>query len=334
MKAIHDPAAVRFPIEMGRRNAVVTIYRREKRLAGDRVHVDYRVGSYDETGKRTFVCFTDFDAAVQAAEARFDALGRGIAEVLTLAGPARLDYLAATKGLPPGVTLVDLRNAWLREHQKPPIDPIRVPALVDAFIESRSKETRRGKPASDEYRTDLRLRLGKFAEAFPVDTAHLTGRKLQEWIDSTEQTGRNRFNMLRIVGKLLRWAQKRGHLPEGKLPTDGLDIRALTDDGPIETFEPQELERLLRGANAEMLPPRRHRGLCRSANGGGHAPRLVRRKAGARFHLGDRQHGEDQIASTGADPAGARGMAGAGQERSGPGCAVCLPEQANRLARP
>ena len=87
-----------------------------------------------------------------------------------------------------------------------------------------------------------------------MQVSALTGAKLQAWIDATGQTGRNRFNTLRLVHSLLKWGQKRGCLPEGKLATGALAINPPTNDRPIEFFEPEELRKRPLAAK-DALPP-------------------------------------------------------------------------------
>lgn len=254
MKANGTASNVLFPYVVEKRNGRATIYRREK-VKNGRAYPEFRVATFTEDGKTQLVSFASFDDALKEAEARIAALGRGLVEVTTLSGPSRLDYLAAVQKLPPGVTLSEAADAWLRSAQGPQIAPIRVGDLVSAFIASRERTTRMGRPASAEYARDIERRLGKLAEAFPADNADaLTAARLEAWIDATGQKGRHRFNTLRLVRTLLKWGQKRGHLPEGKLPTDKLEIVAPVDDAAIGIFTPQELARLFAVAKEDMIP--------------------------------------------------------------------------------
>ncbi|MGE3312216.1 MAG: tyrosine recombinase XerC [Limisphaerales bacterium] len=254
MDASRAEPNVSFPHVVERRNGRATIYRREK-VRGARTYVEYFLATFDTDGKRRLASFSDFNDALKAAEARIAALGRGLVEVTTLSGPARLDYLAAVQKLPSGVTLNDAADAWLRVASGPQVIPITVPELVAAFMASRDRTTRMGRPASPEYARDIERRLGKLSEAFPADNVDtLTTARLEAWIDATGQTGRHRFNTLRLVRTLLKWGQKRGHLPDGKLPTDKLEIVAPVDDSAIEIFTPQELARLLAVAKSDMIP--------------------------------------------------------------------------------
>ncbi len=242
-----------FPLVVKRKNASATIYRRE-RVKNGRIYVEFRLSMFDQDGRRVMTNYPDVQRAIRAAEAQLDALGRGLAAVTTLSGPERLDFLSAKRILPAGATLTDAVNALLRQQEASAVTPITVPNLVAAFIASREKSTRRGGPASDVYLSDLTKRLAKLSTAFPSDdVSDLTAPRLEAWIDALGLVGRNRFNTLRLVRTLLKWGQNRGHLREGKLPTDKLDIHP-GEGGAIEIFTPAELAKLLAAAKPEMVP--------------------------------------------------------------------------------
>lgn len=242
-----------FPHIIAKRNGRATIYRGERSKGGN-TYLEFRLATYGTDGRRHLKTFPTFEKAVEAAEKKLVALGRGLVDTTLLSGPARLDYLNARKLLPATVGLTDAANAWLRTQEAHKSEPIPVPDLVTAFIASREAGTRRGKAASAAYRIDLRRRLGKFAEAFLCDVADVSVPAIEEWLGSAKQRGRNRFNTLRLIRTLMRWAQKRGHLPPGGIVTDKLEINAPSDDGPIEIFMPAELARLLAVAKPSLVP--------------------------------------------------------------------------------
>lgn len=253
MEAKNPPPSVAFPHVITKRNGKATIYRVERSKAG-RTYVEFKLGIYDSVGKRTLTSFADFDAAVKAANTRLDALGRGLVDTTILSGPDRLDYLNARRILGPTVTLTEAAQTWQRHQEQARPAPIRVSDAVAAFIASREAGTRRGKSASEAYLNDIRRRLTRFSNAFQCDLGDLTTAALEAWIAESGETGRNRFNSLRLVRTLLKWAQRRGHLLAGPLPTDPMEIAAPVDDGPIEVFTPAELRRLLTAAKPQMLP--------------------------------------------------------------------------------
>ena len=253
MEAKGNQTGVSFPHVIERRNGRATIYR-VARKKGGRTYVEFRVAMFDSAGKRSFSSFSDFKQAVSTAEARIAALGRGLVDVTTLSGAARLDYLEARRLLPSNVTLAEAAQSWTKAQQLTKVTSIRVPDLVEAFATSRESSTRKGKTASADYARDIRRRLGKFAEAFQVDAGDVTAPLIEEWLDELQQTGRNRVNTLRLVRTLLRWAQKRGHLPDGPIATDKIDLVAPADGTSVEIFTPDELAKLFSVARPGLVP--------------------------------------------------------------------------------
>lgn len=242
-----------FPFVLEKRNGRATIYRGERRK-GAAVYEEFRVAIYESDGKRKLRTFSSFDEAHTYARTRLESLNRGVADVVTLTGNTRLDYLEARRLLPQLVSLTDAAKAWLERDAKPKATAIRVPDLVEAFATARKAATRHGRRASPEYARDIDRRLGRFAESFQVDVASVTPALVEAWLDETEQTGRNRFNTLRLLRTLFRWAQKRGNLPEGKVAPDAIDFAVTGDSTRVEIFTPEELARLLAAAREEMVP--------------------------------------------------------------------------------
>ncbi|HAB17278.1 MAG TPA: site-specific integrase [Verrucomicrobiota bacterium] len=240
-------AGLSFPYTVTKRNGKATIYRYSGERAG-RPWKEYKLAVFDSDGKRQLKSFADFGAAVKEAEARLEALGRGLLDVTIVQGPARLDYLEALRLLPPGRTLTEAVKALIA---RPNIKPLRVADLVSAFVASKESATRHGAPASERYLRDIRSRLKRFKDVFQMEVHTVTGSQIEDW--AAEWSGRNRFNSLRLVRTLLKWAQKRGHLPPGPLPTDQLDIAHRDTDAP-EIFTPDELRKLLDAARPDLVP--------------------------------------------------------------------------------
>ncbi len=164
------------------------------------------------------------------------------------------DYVATMKRLPEGVTLRDLADCYLKRH------PAGLPAksvreVVDELIKSK---TEAGK--SDVYIKDLEGRLYPFAEAFQVRLSTITGLQVEEYIralrlpGSTANTprlsGRSQNNHRRIIGTLFKFAVRRGYLPKDHDELSAVE-RAQDDNGEIEIFTPDELEKLF---NACLTP--------------------------------------------------------------------------------
>ena len=129
-----------FPFTITKRNGKATIYRRDK-VKGTGTYPEYRLAFYDSAGKRHLESFSEFPTALKTANARLDALLQGTADVLTLSGSQRLDYLQATKLLPPGVTLTEAVKGYQRLRRADDVTAISVSDLVAEFIQTRTNQT-------------------------------------------------------------------------------------------------------------------------------------------------------------------------------------------------
>ncbi|MBN9689736.1 MAG: hypothetical protein J0M24_05815 [Verrucomicrobia bacterium] len=246
-------AGLSFPHVVTRRHGTATIYQYQ-RTKGGVEYTEFKLAAFDSAGRRSFRSFSNFNEALKEAEARLAALGQGLVEVTTLHGPTRLDYLNAIGLLPLGRTLTDAVNALLREHTKPKADPIRVSDLVAAFLHAKEGRTRSGRPASDAYRRDLEWRLSRFVETFQMDISDVSPRQIEDWIEKVAPGPVNAWNMVRLLRTLFRWAQKRGHLPSGPLPTDSLDIHKPVSTEAPGILTPAQLKTLLASLTPSMVP--------------------------------------------------------------------------------
>jgi integrase len=245
---------VSFPHVVTKRSGKATIYQTHQVKGGSR-YTTFRVCTYQSDGKRVASYHSDFKEALRSANAKLDAMGRGLVDNTVLSGPDRLDYLSALKILDGKASLTDAANAWVQKQTKEAAaTPMRVKDAVDGFMAAREAETKRAKPASAAYKSDFRRRLKKFADAFQCNLGDVTPTGIEAWLAATKQTGRNRFNTLRLVRTLFRWAQKRKHVPPGPIPTDDLDINCPPAGGAITTFTAAELSKLLHAAKPTMVP--------------------------------------------------------------------------------
>jgi integrase len=241
-----------WPHTIAKRGARVTIYRGE-RVKGGSTYVEFRVAFFNAAGQRKFQTVNSWDRAKKVAEARLEAQDKGLAEVVTLSGPERLDYLEAKRLLPAGHSLTDATRALLRSREAGVFAPISVADLAKKFIDSRITFTKNGKPASWDYERDLRARLARFSDAFRCDIKEVSQEAIEAWGRAQNLTGRNLFNSLRIIHGMLRWAQKRKFIGV-ELPTDALLFAKPKPAGGVKIFRAEELRRLLLAARLEMVP--------------------------------------------------------------------------------
>lgn len=163
------------------------------------------------------------------------------------------DYLAAVRRLPEHTSLKEAVDFYVKRH---PIGlpPKTVQEVVDELIESK---TRAGK--SEIYLRELNRRLGKFAAAFQVRIATITGRQIEDHIRALGGAGRTQNNVRQLLNTLFKFAIKRGYLPKDHDEMSAVE-RAAVDDGEIEVFTPDELRKLF----AACVTPVQERGKWRT----------------------------------------------------------------------
>jgi len=157
------------------------------------------------------------------------------------------EYVNAAKRLPENVTLKECVDFYLKRYliglpQKT------VKEVADELIDSKSKA---GK--SDVYIQDLQGRLNRFANAFNVRIAMITGKEIEAFIRSLGRSGRTQNNFRRIIGTLFKFAIKRGYLPKDNTEMDAVE-KAEDGSGEIEIFTADEMQKLLFHCRAEMIP--------------------------------------------------------------------------------
>lgn len=202
------------------------------------------------------------DLAEAQREARFvvNRLANAEGEVLKLSGLDRLayvdamqelrqwrpdarlsraiaDYTAAMKRLPDGVPLAVVVEEYLKRHPSG-LQVKTVRQVMDEMIATKAKAGR-----SQAYVTELEVRLGRFAKAFAVPIATVTGRQVQEWIHGLGLGPRSQNNFSRVVRTLFGFARARSYVPRDFDELDALEW-ADDDGGEIEIFTPTELRQL------------------------------------------------------------------------------------------
>jgi hypothetical protein len=191
---------IEFPFVITRGSVNVTIYRVKSATNAGGWY--YQVADYhqrkDAAGKpkRTLVSFADFDDAKQEAKRIAQLLVEGETHALEMRGAERASYACAVQTLEPtgtslelaatryaaavkilgdGSKLEEAARFYVARH---PVLSKTVPQLIDELI---AVKTARKK--SDRYLQDLRHRLGRFAESFPVNISEVDTGRLQSWLD-------------------------------------------------------------------------------------------------------------------------------------------------------
>ncbi len=226
--------------------------------------------AYYQGNRRVRLKFTTFaDAEAKANEVLIN-LANGDSEALKLTGNDRLayvdacqelrrwkegtrlhtavaDYVAAAKRLPDGVSLRECVDFFLKRH------PSGMPrkTVREVLDELLATKTNAGK--SDIYVKELRRRLGRFADAFQVPIATVTGAQIEELLRHRGHAARTQNNERRLIVMLFKYAVKRGYLPKDHDELSGVE-RADDSGTDIEVFTPAELRKLLDMVRPEMVP--------------------------------------------------------------------------------
>lgn len=181
-------------------------------------------------------------------------------------------YLAGQKLIPDGHSMLGIltdaasavavlkgRNVTLEAVAKfyvdrQPKQDKTVPDVVSEFIALRTKRTKKGSPASAKYLADLN-RLEKFATDFQCPIVEVTPTQIDAWTDKKKLAGRTRFNYLRLIRTLFRYAQSKEYFPRTVNAMEGVDgVDGYQDDSAIEIFSPAELRKFLEHARPELVP--------------------------------------------------------------------------------
>lgn len=272
-----DSSLEKGPLEVAKQGSIkVPIYSTTNRIyrlnpaSGNRElkseHPQFTV-IYYEGSRRVKRKFSDLAKARREADLAAIKLSNGEAEILKLKGTDRadyvhamrylrtwnenahlnlavLDYVSAIKRLPENTSLKEVVDFYLKRH---PIGlpPKSVQEVVDELVEVKEKS---GK--SEIYTKEMRRRLGKFAKAFQIRLALITGKQVEDFIRAMGVAGRTQNNYRQLINTLFRFAIKRGYLPKDHDEINAVEL-ADNDSGEIEIFTPLEIRKLF---NACIAP--------------------------------------------------------------------------------
>jgi hypothetical protein len=255
------------PIKIKRGSTVVKIYT-VKNTVGSTVYSQY-VLVYRSGNRRVSKKFADLEKATAEGELVATKLANGENEVLRLTSTDRAvyiescqelrpfnlplntavkDYVAAIRRLPPGTSLREAIDYFLRRN--PASMPQKtVQQVADEMIEAKTKAKR-----GDKHLADLESRLGKFADDHPMNISKITGLMIQRHLDGMSVTGRTRTNHLRHITSLFNFAIRKKYLPKDAMDEIEAVEKPELELTEIEIFSPAELQEILTAARPEIIP--------------------------------------------------------------------------------
>ncbi|MBM3841533.1 MAG: hypothetical protein FJ398_27040 [Verrucomicrobia bacterium] len=264
MKAKKSPPPKK-TLEVTRGNVTVKIYPTLNRVRG----VDYEQPTlvYYQGATRIRRRFSDWEEARREAELVATKLANGENEVLRLTPADRAiyvqaldllrpfnrplnlavaEYVEALGLIPTGATLKEAVADFAR-RQRSVRESRNVAEVVNEFIAAKEQAGR-----SERHLSDLRTRLTRFAQAFQMPVAQVTGRLIQTYLDAMTVGSRSKLNDLRLIVSLLRFAVRRKYAPRDLL--DELEAVEKPEVRPTETliFTPDELREMLDSVRPEL----------------------------------------------------------------------------------
>jgi integrase len=99
---------------------------------------------------------------------------------------------------------------------------------------------------------DVQSRLGRRADSFQCDIREVTVEGIQQFLDGLGGSNRTRFNYLRHITSLYRFAVRRKYVSRDMLEDLESIDRPQIEDGEIQIFSVEELRLLLEVARPEM----------------------------------------------------------------------------------
>jgi len=262
----------KFPITVKRGHTIVKIYRTPSRGC-DAYTVSYYLG--DQRVRKTFA---DLGLATTEAETVATKLSTGEVNVLTLTSDDRLSYVRAIEALKPtgvslemaamqfaeahallqGGSLVEAARYYVKRNP-PQMPKMLVPKVVEEMIAAKTADG-----VSKYYTSDLKWRLGRFAEKFPGSITFVTSAEIGDFLRGLKGepdengkalpvTGRSRNNFRRAIGTLINFAVSRGYLVKGTVEIEDV-AQAREENGEIEIFRPEEMAAVLKIADERLIP--------------------------------------------------------------------------------
>ena len=250
-------------IHLGR--VTVTVYKRTA-PSGDSC---FMVANYS-TGQRRFDSYGDEAAALDAANRLARQLSEREVVAAAMTNAQAADYAAAVEAIAPlGISLPTAANLFAaavrlvgdgqnvleaaKQFARTHATVVRKPVAeaVAEFIAARTQRTKKGRPASARYVSDMNSRLGRFAAVFCKDVCDVDSTEIQSWLDSMKTAGQTYKNYRAILHSFFGFAVSR-NLAAVNPVAKVTDVSAT--DAEIEVWTPEEMERLIAAAAPRFLP--------------------------------------------------------------------------------
>jgi integrase len=269
-----------FPWVKKKGSRTVTIYKREyQKRTKDGAKRDYReyiLVWYDDKGGRNRETSADLMALQTRALEVLEDLKEGRTDGGALRASQRNDYLRACHYMAPtGIALDvgarhfaeavkilggDLVIAAAQDYARRNKGVVHCPVskAVEEFVAAQERREQLGK-LSNVHVTRQAARLRAFAESAQMNVASVTADDIDAFLDSRGGSPRTRDNWADEIAAFYNWAKLKRHVPKDFDETERITRLDSDQDGPIEIYTPEEMQKLLTRAEStredkEMIP--------------------------------------------------------------------------------
>jgi len=209
------------------------------------------VVAWTESGERLRKSFRDpADAKTHAAKVAKHLASFGGTSLL-LTGEQLLAYrraLGLLGNVPVDVAVSEWAEGKAKRREEAKAQEVDVADIVREMLSAKVQAGR-----SHAHIRDLRYRLERFADAFHCPLAAVTPSQVSEWLLKLKQSPRSRNNFLTAARSLVRFAERRGHVPKGRVDLLGVE-RADSPPSEVAVYTPDELARMIAAAREDFLP--------------------------------------------------------------------------------
>ncbi len=258
-----------FPITVTEAGVTAKIRRVTKTRNG--TSYDSFVVDYILLGKRKLVWRSELDEAKTVARDACNRIANGKQDVLQLSSTDRLNYVRATEAVSGAkvsldmacqeyaaaasilggkASLPEIARDWIKRHETK-LPCITLAKAVDECLEQ-AKTDRKSKERIKRISA-----LERLAGDLQVEVHTITPDLVSRWLAALPFAERTRANYRDVVGLLCRFCVRRGYLHKGTDWLDGVQKYRKRKIGIITTYEPSEMEILLRYSekkSRDMVP--------------------------------------------------------------------------------
>ncbi len=265
-------AVEKFPFIVKRGSVSAKIYRTPTSNGYDSFTLAYW---QDKTRKREVL--SDLEQAKRRAREVVGSLAKGEIEAADVSSQDRAAFFRATALLAPtrvslesacreyaesfkvlgGVSILQAARDYAKRHT-PETTAKTVQEVVAEFLAAKraGRATRlrgNGRMVSDRYLSDLERKLNAFAGRFKCLVGAVSSTEINQFIHGLEFEGRTKNNYRQALNVLFEFARKQKYLTRDNAVMDEVEAAAEADF-EIEIFTPEELEKLLAHARADLVP--------------------------------------------------------------------------------